>query len=337
MAESPDSTTEAQTIQQGRWQEAYARWLDSFTPATQRAYAAAHREWCEGLSRPPWLATSADVVTWIEAMRARGLAPASINQRLGAVSSLYSFVIRDRVVDDDGTEHCLLVDARGQPRANPFLSTHVRRARGRKARPAKPLSREQLKAMRDAINPDTRTGARDLALFECYLRTGRRLSEIARLRWCDIDPDTGAFHWTGKGGKSGEQVLPPETMAAIVAYLQADDRWPVCDPQMYVFQPLATHGTANLTDSAGPGHVSPGQIGRVIKKLAKRAGLDPRQVHVHLIRHSFASYLYDATKDVRLVQQQLGHVYVSTTQTYLEGLGTPEDNVSRPLKAALGF
>lgn len=322
MAES-DSTIEIS------WTAACDRWLRQYAPATQRAYAAAYHTWHEGLSRPPWLATSADVVSWIETMREHGLAAASINQRLGAMSSLYTCIIRG----DEG----LFVDARGNPRTNPFLSPAVRRARGRKARPVKPLSREQLKAMRDAINPDTRTGARDLALFECYLRTGRRLSEIIRLRWGDIDPDTGVFRWAGKGGKGGEQVLPAPTLAAIVSYLKADDRWPVTDPDMYVFQPLATHGVANLTDSAGQGHVSPGQIGRVIKKLAKRAGLDPRQVHVHLIRHSFALYLYEATKDVRLVQQQLGHTYVSTTQTYLEGLGTPDDNVSQPLKAALGF
>jgi integrase len=323
MAESADSTIEIS------WTAACERWLRQYAPATQRAYAAAYHTWCTGLSRPPWLATSADVVIWIETMREHGLAPASINQRLGAVSSLYTCIIRS----DEG----LFVDARGNPRANPFLSPAVRRARGRKARPVKPLSREQLRAMRDAINPDTRTGARDLALFECYLRTGRRLSEIARLRWGDIDPDTGVFRWAGKGGKGGEQVLPAPTLAAIVAYLRADDRWPVSDPEMYVFLPLATHGVANLTDSAGQGHVSPGQIGRVIKKLARRAGLDDSQVHVHQIRHSFALYLYDATKDVRLVQQQLGHTYVSTTQTYLEGLGTPDDNVSAPLKAALGF
>lgn len=319
------------------WQDAHDRWLRQYASATQRSYAAAYRAWLNSLQRPPWLATSADVVGWIETMQAGGLSAASINQRLGAVSSLYTFIIRDREVGDDGTETCLFADARGNPRANPFLSNNVRRTKRRGGKKTRPLTREQLRAMRDAINPDTRTGARDLALFECYLRTGRRLSEIARLRWCDIDEDAGTLEWMGKGGKHATQALPVEAYNAVVAYLQADDRWPVSDPAMYVFQPLTTHGVGNLNGSNGQGHVSPGQIGRVIKKLAKRAGLDPRMVHTHLIRHSFAHYLYDQTKDLRLVQVTLGHSQPQTTQIYLNGMQAVEDHVSQPLRAALGF
>lgn len=305
------------------WQVIYDRWLRQYAANTKRAYRDAYSQWTQSLQRAPWLATSADVVAWIETMHDAGLSAASINQRLGAVSSFYTFAGRD----ESGVFQ----------RPNPFRSNIVRRARGRRTRSTKPLPKEQLKAMHDAINPDTRTGARDLALFECYLRTGRRLSEIARLRWCDIDPQTGVMQWTGKGGKTGEQTLPQEALGAIENYLRLDGRWPVTDPDMYVFAPLATHGVANLNGSVGQGHVSPGQIGRVIKKLAKRAGLDPSKVHAHLIRHSFASYLYAATKDVKLVQQQLGHVYLATTQEYLDNLGEPEDTVSPALKAALGF
>lgn len=333
MAITTDSTTYvADQKIECEWTQVHDRWLAQFAPATQRAYAAAYNDWRRNVQRPPWLATSADVVTWIEEMRGRGLAAASINQRLGAVSSLYSFVIRD----DDGAAS-IFVDARGNARQNPFLSNNVRRMKRRGGKKARPLSREQLKAMRDAINPDTRTGARDMALFECYLRTGRRLAEIARLRWCDIDVEHGTFEWTGKGGKRATQAFPIEAYNAVVTYLQIDDRWPVDDCSMYVFQPLATHGVANLTSGEGQGHVSPGQIGRVIKKLAKRAGLDPRVVHVHLIRHSFAHYLYDQTKDLRLVQVTLGHSDPRTTQIYLNGMQATEDNVSQPLRAALGF
>lgn len=337
MAITTDSTTYvADQRIECEWTQAHDRWLAQFAPATQRAYAAAYNDWRRNVQRPPWLATSADVVTWIEEMRGRGLAAASINQRLGAVSSLYAFVIRDRQMDDAGVERCLFTDARGNPRANPFRANSVRRARGRKVRDTRPLSKDQLRAMRDGINPDTRTGARDLALFECYLRTGRRLSEIARLRWSDIDPDSGTFEWSGKGGKQGRRTFPRVALAAVVAYLQADNRWP-CDPQGYIFVALMDHGTRNFVPEGGAGgHLSPGQIGRVIKKIARHAGLG-NDVHAHQLRHSFAFYLYEATKNPRLVQESLDHKYLTTTMVYLEGLGEPEDRVSEPLEAALGF
>lgn len=334
------------------WHQAIERWLARYpSAATQRAYKESFRDFFAFVGRSPWQVLSSDARAWQAALEERGLKPASINRYLAALSSFYSFVRRDLVRQPDGSERSIFVDATGRPLENPFRAASLeRKKKGPSA--VNPLSAAELRAMRGTMNPETRTGARDIALFECYLRTGRRLKEIVRLRWKDIEGTRGGgykFWWQGKGSdrnpekKTGWRVLPAAAHAAIVAYLKTDGRWPVEDGEMYIFQPLSDHGLSALPGRQGKApleqnrHISTGHVNGIVKKWARRAGLDAGKVHVHVLRHSFAFHLYQQTKDFELVRGLLDHEDLKTTVGYIGSMEEPEDRHSAALQQALGF
>ena len=327
------------------WHEAYERWLKRYpSPSTQRAYRESWAGFFRFSQRLPWQVLSSDAIGWQGYLVGQGLAAATVNRYLAALSSFYTFVQRDLVRQADGTERSIFVDEQGRRLENPFRAASIERQKGK--RQVNPLPVTELRAMRATMNPATRTGARDIALFDSYLYTGRRLKEIVRLRWREIETTRQGgykFWWIGKGAdrnpdkKVGWRVLPKPAYDAIVAYLKADGRWPVLDAEMFVFQPLSDHGTAVLRGRGAleqNRHISAGHVNGIFKKWARAAGVDVRRVHPHVMRHSFAHLLYEQTKDYELVRNQLDHEDLKTTVGYIKSMQEPVDVHSQAIQRA---
>lgn len=139
---------------------------------------------------------------------------------------------------------------------------------------------------RAKMHPD----ARVRAMARLAGEAGLRRSEIAQVHHDDLWRDL--LGWSlivhGKGGK--------------------DRDLPITDD---LAELLLTLGEAWLFPGRFDGHLSSDNIGRQLKKLC------PTGYSAHSFRHRYASKLYCETRDIRAVQELLGHASIATTQRYV--------------------
>src|SRR5205814_1366347 len=147
--------------------------------------------------------------------------------------------------------------------------------------------------------------ARDLAMLELFYSTGIRLAELAGLNEQDVDLISDQVKVRGKGKK--ERLVPVGSHAgqALRRYYRQRDALARAGTRVgrAVFV-----GRRGLRLSARGVQLA---IKRLLGTLARG-----RDLHVHSLRHSFATHLLDAGADLRAVQELLGHASLSTTQVY---------------------
>lgn len=145
------------------------------------------------------------------------------------------------------------------------------------------------------------TMLRNLVLIRLLLNGGLRCSEALALRCRDLEPSTGRL-WVrqGKGKKDRGLWLCEADINLILAYIahQIDN-----GPDSLIFVNLQGEPLTSRYVRKMVGHV------------AREAGIT-KEIHPHTLRHTFATDLLRATKNLRLVQKALGHERITTTQIY---------------------
>jgi integrase/recombinase XerC len=149
--------------------------------------------------------------------------------------------------------------------------------------------------------------ARDLAMLELFYSTGMRLSELAGLNDPDVDLVSDQVKLRGKGKK--ERIVPVGSHAtgALRKYVHQRDR--------LLAGLRGGGGTRPVFVNMRGKRITPRGVQLAMKRLfgALSRGKD---LHVHALRHSFATHLLDAGADLRSVQELLGHASLGTTQVY---------------------
>lgn len=164
----------------------------------------------------------------------------------------------------------------------------------------KALERETLNRLLDYPPADDVLSLRDHAFIELFYGSGLRLSELYSLNLKDILLDDSWVCVSGKGKKQRQIPLSQKSVMALRAYLP--HRVAVPDEP------------ALFTNRNGK------RLGR--RQIAKRLDLwaknqnSTQNISPHMLRHSYASHLLQASRDVRAVQELLGHSSLSTTQIY---------------------
>ena len=128
---------------------------------------------------------------------------------------------------------------------------------------------------------------------------GLRRSEAQNLKIRDVNFKSNIlFIRSAKGKKDRVTIIPGGLKELMNEYLKE------YNPKVYLFE----------GDKPGEKY-SFSSMNNVLKSAAKKAGIKHR-VHLHMLRHSFATHSLENGMDIRYVQELLGHVNLKTTQRY---------------------
>jgi integrase/recombinase XerD len=168
------------------------------------------------------------------------------------------------------------------------------------------LRPEEMQALLDAPDPSTREGIRDRALLHLGVCAGLRVSELTGLRLDEVAPQSASIRVRGKGRRERALPLWKPTAAALRAWLAV--RGSVAAPELFVNargEPLSRWGVAYVL--------------RRHTETAKRkcVTLQGKRVAPHVLRHTCAMIVLQATHDIRKVSLWLGHSNLTTTEVYV--------------------
>jgi integrase/recombinase XerD len=245
-------------------------------------------------------ASTDDLRAFLADLDARGFKSASVARRLSAIRHLYRFMLNERMRKDDPAA-ILSGPKRGRGLPKVLSIADVDRLLAKAKELAEATERSPLQTLR---------AKRLVCLLEVLYATGLRVSELVSLPLSAARRDARMIAVRGKGDKERLVPLNDASKRAMADYLAAIDQ----------SRKNKTAGAAQqkwLFPSFGEsGHLSRQHFARELKDLATAAGLAPRLVSPHVLRHAFASHLLHNGADLRIVQTLLGHTDISTTQIY---------------------
>lgn len=221
---------------------------------------------------------------------ARGNSASTRNARLAAIKSFAHFLEYRLPSAIDQVRRILAIPAKKiNEKIVPFLDHH------------------ELQSLLDAPNPSTRDGTRDRAMLHLAFAAGLRVSELVGLRLSDLKlhPER-SIHILGKGRR--ERVLPiwKETAEALRAWLAARDA--VAAPELFLNSrslPMTRSGFEYILSK------------HVVTAAKTTPSIGLKRVSPHVLRHTCAMHVLQATHDVRKVSLWLGHATMKSTEIYL--------------------
>jgi tyrosine recombinase XerC len=218
----------------------------------------------------------------------------SLSRKLSAIRSFYRYLLREGII-----QQCPIP-----------LSSSGRRGERSSLSPKQDkklpvfLTQEEMLKMLSLPDISRPEGLRDGAILELLYAAGLRVSELWQLDLDSLDLDGREIRVIGKGSKERMVLIGVPAAGALKEYISSG----------------RPHFSTNMGQKAvflnkqGKRLTMRG-IQKLIKHYSKAAGLE-KDVHPHVLRHTFATHMLDGGADLRVVQELLGHADLSTTQIY---------------------
>lgn len=233
------------------------------------------------------------------------LKAASVARKISCLKNFYKFLENENVI-----------------KGNPTIYLEAPK---RDAKLPKFLSETEMFKMLNEINSDkSEFGIKLSCMLEMLYAAGLRVSELVTLPISAIqsEGETLRNYMIVKGKGSKERIAPlnKAAIAKLLEYLamrkklgQENSKW------LFVGTIRANKKSAEITHkkiSTIDTHLTRQRFHQMLKELASRVGIDPKKVHPHVIRHSFATHLLNSGVDLRVLQELLGHSDIATTEIY---------------------
>jgi site-specific recombinase XerD len=166
------------------------------------------------------------------------------------------------------------------------------------------LTSKEINELLASLNSDKPVKTRDKAILELLYASGIRVSELCRLDLDNIELDERKIRVTGKGSKEREVLIGIPAEKALRNYiLEAREKLRTGKSKKALF--LNYKGD----------RLAVGWVQKQLKHYASAIGIE-KDVHPHVLRHTFATHMLDGGADLRVVQELLGHADLSSTQIY---------------------
>ncbi len=152
---------------------------------------------------------------------------------------------------------------------------------------------------------------RDYFIIHLALTTGLRVAEIAALKCSDVFLDDRLCSVLVRKGKGNKKRMVYFT-GPFRKHCRDYFKW-----KLIIGESVEQEEPLIVSSNTG-GHMTTRAIQKVFKRCAKRACLNSSYA-IHCLRHTYACFLLKASNwNLRLVQKQLGHSTISTTQVYAD-------------------
>lgn len=278
------------------WQEILPRYIGHGRPSADTmvhytSYIQQFFDWCTAIGRHPMAVTDFEMRGFLEWLYGQGYKDDTIAVKLVSIRRLFNAAERLHIIIDNPCQDLYV------PNATPDELIHF-------------FTPDQLYEICEfyGINDDVFLRERNIAIVYLMGVEGMRNVEVHRMNREDIDTDMNSIFVRGKG--HDRRIFPcDETMSHLKAYLST---CPAKVPKDGAFTPMFLSNSHKNKN----GRLSRNGIRFIIDQSLVETGFKRPGVSCHALRHSAGTNLYAATKDLRLVQDTLGHRDPKTTARY---------------------